>query len=183
MRRECRERFPRYRFQRKSLVSDPGMHQGTCVTHAPWCMSGSLTRDGEEKRSRHSRRMRNPQFNISGKRPMAWNSKKLHPMMDGWVMSQIYFDIKGRKYNMVSNVTWSITRHKEVDHVTRSLWKHWSHPLPLTPYAIMKAIGCLVPLPILPTWMNFSQHGYVVRRPVKCGMEIIIHSNLQRLHC
>ena len=25
------------------LVSDPDMHHGTCVTHAPWCMSGSLT--------------------------------------------------------------------------------------------------------------------------------------------
>ena len=24
------------------LVSDPGMHQGTCVTHVPWCMPGSL---------------------------------------------------------------------------------------------------------------------------------------------
>ena len=22
--------------------SDPGMHHGTCVTHVPWCMSGSL---------------------------------------------------------------------------------------------------------------------------------------------
>ena len=39
---------PRRRFQRKPLVSDPGMHHGTCVTHVPWCMSGSLTRgDGE----------------------------------------------------------------------------------------------------------------------------------------
>ena len=36
--------FPRYRIQRKPLVSDPGMHHGTCVTHVPWCMSGSLTR-------------------------------------------------------------------------------------------------------------------------------------------
>ena len=63
--------FPRYRFQRKSPVSIPGMHHGTCVTHVPWCMSGSLIRDGGEKRSRHSRRMRNPQFNISGKRPIA----------------------------------------------------------------------------------------------------------------
>ena len=27
----------------KPLVSDPGMHCGTCVTHVPWCMSGSLT--------------------------------------------------------------------------------------------------------------------------------------------
>ena len=24
-------------------VGDPGMHHGTCVTHVPWCMSGSLT--------------------------------------------------------------------------------------------------------------------------------------------
>ena len=35
--------FPCRRFQRKPLVGDPGMHYGTCVTHVPWCMSGSLT--------------------------------------------------------------------------------------------------------------------------------------------
>ena len=46
--RECWERFPRQRLQRKPLVSDPGMHHGTCVTHVPWCMSGSLTRAGGE---------------------------------------------------------------------------------------------------------------------------------------
>ena len=46
MRRECRERFPRHRLHRKPLVSDPGMHHDTCVTHVPWCMSGSLTRGG-----------------------------------------------------------------------------------------------------------------------------------------
>ena len=35
-------------FKRNPLVSDPGMHHGTCVTHVPWCMSGSRTRgDGE----------------------------------------------------------------------------------------------------------------------------------------
>ena len=40
--------FPRRRFQRKSLVNDPGMHHGTCVTHVPRCMSGSFTcGDGE----------------------------------------------------------------------------------------------------------------------------------------
>ena len=44
MRRECRERFTRHRLQRKPLVSDPDMLHGTCVTHVPWCMSGSLTR-------------------------------------------------------------------------------------------------------------------------------------------
>ena len=46
--RECRERFPRRRLQRKPLVSNPGMHHGTCVTHVPWCMSGSLSRGGGE---------------------------------------------------------------------------------------------------------------------------------------
>ena len=40
--------FSRHRLQRKPLVSDPGMHHGTCVTHVPWCMSGSLTRGGGE---------------------------------------------------------------------------------------------------------------------------------------
>ena len=40
--------FPRRRFQSKPLVSDPGMHHVTCVTHVPWCMPGSLTcGDGE----------------------------------------------------------------------------------------------------------------------------------------
>ena len=40
--------FPRRRIQRKPLVGDPGMPHGTCVTHVPWGMSGSLTcGDGE----------------------------------------------------------------------------------------------------------------------------------------
>ena len=59
------ERFSRHRFQKKPLVCDPGMYHGTCVTHVPWCMSGTLNRDGREKRSRHSRRMRNSQFYVS----------------------------------------------------------------------------------------------------------------------
>ena len=40
--------FPHRQLQRKLIVSDPGMHHGTCVTHVPWCMSGSLTRGGWE---------------------------------------------------------------------------------------------------------------------------------------
>ena len=40
--------FLRHRLHRKPLVSDSGMHQGTCVTHVPWCMSGSLSRGGRE---------------------------------------------------------------------------------------------------------------------------------------
>ena len=70
MRRECRERFPRHRG-----ISDPDMRQGTCVTHVPWCMSGSLTSGflwsrWRGKRSRHSRYTRKPQFYVSGKRPI-----------------------------------------------------------------------------------------------------------------
>ena len=42
------ETFSRQWLQRNPLVSDPGMHQGTCVTHVPWYMSGSLTRAGGE---------------------------------------------------------------------------------------------------------------------------------------
>ena len=56
-------------------VSDPDMRHGTCVTHVPWCMPGTLTsgflssrRRG--KRSRHSRCMLNLQFYVLGKRPM-----------------------------------------------------------------------------------------------------------------
>ena len=40
--------FPRRRLQTKLLVSDPGMHHDTSVTHVPWCMSESLTRGGGE---------------------------------------------------------------------------------------------------------------------------------------
>ena len=62
--------FPRHGLQTKPLVNDPGMHRGAWVTHVPWCLSGSLTRGGGEKRSRHSRCMRNPQFYVPGMRPM-----------------------------------------------------------------------------------------------------------------
>ena len=53
-------------------VSDPDMHHGTCGTHVPWCMPGSLTSGflwsrWRGKCSRPSRRMRNPPFYVSGK--------------------------------------------------------------------------------------------------------------------
>ena len=38
----------RQRIQRKPLVSDPGTHHGTWVTHVPWCTPGLLTRGGGE---------------------------------------------------------------------------------------------------------------------------------------
>ena len=33
------------KFSPPPRVSDPGMHHGTCVTHVPWCMPGSLIND------------------------------------------------------------------------------------------------------------------------------------------
>ena len=64
-------------FSRPRWVSDPDMHHGTCVTHVPWCIPGLLTSGflwsrWREKRSRRSQRMRNPQFCVSGKRPMPY---------------------------------------------------------------------------------------------------------------
>ena len=61
-------------FSPPALVNDPDMHHGTCIAHVPWCMPRSLTSGflwsrWRGKRSRHSRRMRNPQFCVSGKRP------------------------------------------------------------------------------------------------------------------
>ena len=48
-------------------VRDPDMHHGTCVTHVPWRMPGSLTSGflwswWRGKRSCYSQRVRNPQF-------------------------------------------------------------------------------------------------------------------------
>ena len=62
-------------FSRPPRVSDPDIHRGTCVTHVPRWMPGSLTcgflwSRWRRKRFRHSRRIHNPQFNVSGKRPM-----------------------------------------------------------------------------------------------------------------
>ena len=58
-------------------VSDTDMHHGTCMTHVPWCMPGSLTSGflwsrWRGKHSRHFPRMRNPQFYVSGKRPIEY---------------------------------------------------------------------------------------------------------------
>ena len=62
-------------FSPPQLVSDPDMHHGTCLTRVSWCMPGSLISgflwsQWRGKRSRHSRRMRNQQFYVSGKRPI-----------------------------------------------------------------------------------------------------------------
>ena len=62
-------------FSPPSRVSDPYMHHDSCVKHVPWCMPGSVTSSflwsrWRGKRSRHSQRMRNPQFYASGETPI-----------------------------------------------------------------------------------------------------------------
>ena len=76
-------------------VSDPDRHHGTCLTHVPWCMPGSLTTDflwswWRGKLSRHSRRMRNPQFHVSGKRPMGLYRDYPWPLHHQYISSQFW---------------------------------------------------------------------------------------------
>ena len=73
-------------------VSDPGMHHGTCAMHVSWCMPGSLTSGflwsrWRGKRYRHSRRMRNPQFYVSGTRPMVAKDPSLAQLSIHWAKS------------------------------------------------------------------------------------------------
>ena len=75
-------------------VSDPDMHHGTCVTHVPWCMPGSLTigflwSRWWGKRSRHSRRMCNPQSYISDKRPIMLMCRARHSLMQTYKSTPI----------------------------------------------------------------------------------------------
>ena len=95
-------------------VSDPDMHHDTCVTHVPWCMPGSLTSSllwsrRQGKRSRHSRRMRNPQFYVSGKRLMAmtltfWSQslRTSGPVLDGLVPGWISNHIPSKVWDKIT---------------------------------------------------------------------------------
>ena len=70
-------------------VGDPDMHHGTCVTHVPWWMPGSLTSGflwyrWRGKRSRHSRHMHNLQFYVSGKRPIVLFLKRYFAENNHW---------------------------------------------------------------------------------------------------
>ena len=70
-------------------ISNPDMHHGMCIMNVRWCMLGLPTSSflwhrWRGKRSHHSRRMRNRQFYVSGKRPMSMAK----PMMTvNWAFS------------------------------------------------------------------------------------------------
>ena len=76
MRRECWESFPRHRFQWKPQVSmHHAMRHARAVMHV-----GIANSRWWGKRSRHSRRMRKPQFYISDKRPIKWCRYSICPL-------------------------------------------------------------------------------------------------------
>ena len=89
--RKCRQRFPRYRLWNKPLVSDLDMHNARALIHV-----GIANPRWRGKRSRHSKRMRIPQFYISGKRPIPWKSGKhrFHIRVPGFQMSHIRAETK-----------------------------------------------------------------------------------------
>ena len=86
-------------------ISDRDMHHGACVTHVPWCMPGSLTSgllwNQWWKRSRHSRRMRNPRCYVSVRDPCSlltqlnrvWPALIITPIIRCRIKSLIHFQI------------------------------------------------------------------------------------------
>ena len=70
MRRECRKRFPRHRIKKKNSCLR-SRHASRHVRHARAVMQvGVANLRWRGKFSQHSRRMRNLQFYVSGKRPI-----------------------------------------------------------------------------------------------------------------
>ena len=105
MSRECREHFPSHRLQRKPLVSDPVMHHGTCVTHVPWCMSGSLNRGGGENVPGIPGTCATHNFTYLARGPRTYSTKPtLHRNIHCWQFQQ----------NMIHFVTIS-PAHKTVE--------------------------------------------------------------------
>ena len=91
-------------FSPQPRVSDPDMHHGTCATHVPWCMPGPLSSGllwswWCGKRSRHSRRLRNLQFFVSGKRPMAYCRQLIgHYLKQSSLRSVTPYSVTSRKW-------------------------------------------------------------------------------------
>ena len=119
-------------------VNDPAMHHGTCETHVPWCMPGSLISSflwsrWRGKLSRHSQRMRNPQFYASWKRPMdiithlCYNETRLYQT---FVCLHNQFLLRGRpsssaEINDFMRTPWIImtSSNGNIFRVTGPLWR------------------------------------------------------------
>ena len=95
------------------------------VTHVPWCMPGSLTRGfiwsrWQGKRSRHSQRMRNPQFYVSGKRPIGDK-----PFSESMVTHFIHVCAPlglGVRLGILTNVLFGTITDKVLQHIPKVFW-------------------------------------------------------------
>ena len=112
-------------------ISDLDMHYGTCLTHVPWCIPGSLTSGflwsrWRGKRSQHSRRLRNPQF-ISSKITQ-WGFDFIVKYENGLVPDRHHYRLSMKPALVYSNVI-CVTKSQGVVYVY--IW----HPCPtITPY-------------------------------------------------
>ena len=93
MRRECRERFPCHLLQRKPLVSDPGMHHGTCVMHVPLCMTRSLHRGGGENLTGIPGACATRNYTYLERDP--WQGKSLGPVLLQWPDAYVILSVNG----------------------------------------------------------------------------------------
>ena len=114
MRREFRKRLVRHRLQRKPLVSDSGMHHATCVTHVPWCMWDRYLAVAGKRfwHSRDSRRMRNPQFCVSGRRPMVKKSLISDRLHWTWGSRLVWHPLGARQSVIIITVLISMVTSK-----------------------------------------------------------------------
>ena len=90
-----------------TAVSKPDMHHNTCVTRVTWCIPGSLTSGflWSWWRGKRSRRMRNPQICVSGKKPIVvifslfflWHTFAAVIDGHGAVSYQVLYYVLGRR--------------------------------------------------------------------------------------
>ena len=137
-------------------VGDTDMHHDMCVTHVPWYMPGSLTsgflrsrRQG--KRSRHFRRMPNPQFYVSDKRPM-------QPFSPASPWTWGHFPLNHLKLSRVEcTESVSSQHHSDIHPGLRVL------PLPLSSHfrKLVKQYSCLQQWHFRPSFYRKTKYNYV----------------------
>ena len=168
IRRECRERFPRHRLQRKPLVSDPGIHRGTCVTHVEIAKP-----QWRENFPDISGPCATRNFTYLAKGP-------LDRPFDDHSVSEVNLKDIAVKYNasvMTSPESWPtpLIPHTLLIQICGFLsdvlvdngimwYIHWNPSRPFYWHTLI----------LIPTW--------IITCPVKCGMKLLIHSQTSTIN-
>ena len=142
MRLECRERFPCHLLQRKPRVSDPSMNYGTCVTHVPWCMSGSLTRGGGEYIPGIPGAWANTQFYVSGKGLMQTK------VCSSWLHRLCFAQF------CLTRLNDSVLPSTRIGRIVQWMYDNW-HSWSLSPLLIFEMPQCFTKSPQL-VWITLS---------------------------